>query len=339
MKYFVVWFLAAVTAQTVLGQTSLSAGGVVPPRRLTAVEPDYSDLARRERISGSVILQIVIDQAGLPTNIAVIRPLGFGLDEKAIEAVQKWTFVPGAKNGLPVAVIASVEVNFKMLPDRGDDERERRQAALRTASATLEGAGADTPETKRAVKSIQDLAKHGYPPAMYALGMLEIEGRHVAKHVPRGLEMIERAADRNCAPALYELGLRRLEGRDLPEDVTRGFDEMHEAARRGNTEAQFYLGDRYERGDGLPRDIDNARHYLGLCAARGVARCQYRFGLPLIDAPRLLRAEEQGVAWIQLAAEQGLPEAKESAAMESARLTREQLNSMKEIKALITAAH
>ncbi len=54
---------------------------------------------------------------------------------------------------------------------------------------------------------------------------------------------------------------------------------------------------------------------------------------------RLLRAEEQGVAWIQLAAEQGLPEAKESAAMESARLTREQLNSMKEIKALITAAH
>jgi TonB family protein len=345
MRRLTVCLLAAAAAQTAPGQVEkappiipIATPGIVAPRQLKAVEPEYSEVGRQEGVSGRVVLQIVIDKAGLPTNISVISPLGFDLDEKAVEAVQKWTFVPATKDGIPVAVFASIEVNFKMLPGRGDEKRKEQESALREASENLTNSAPGTPAAKRAVKSMQALAKQGYRPAVFALGMLEVEGKHVPKDVPRGLDLVEKAAERHYAPALYEIGLRRIEGRDVPEDAGRGSEEVHEAARRGSVEAQFYLGDRYERGNGLPRDIDSARLYLGPCAARGVARCQYRYGLTLIDAPRLLGAEELAVAWIQLAAEQGLPEAKETAAIETAKLAPQQLESVKSFKALITSA-
>ena len=52
---------------------------------------------------------------GTPRNISVRRALGLGLDEKAIEAVKQWKFRPGTKDGDPVTVQASIEVNFRLL--------------------------------------------------------------------------------------------------------------------------------------------------------------------------------------------------------------------------------
>jgi len=52
---------------------------------------------------------------GLAHNVKVLKSLGLGLDEKAIDAVSQWTFQPGTKNGVPVTVAASIEVNFKLL--------------------------------------------------------------------------------------------------------------------------------------------------------------------------------------------------------------------------------
>jgi TonB family protein len=90
-------------------------GGVSAPVAIYKVEPEYSEEARKAKFQGTVVLSIVIDEHGLPTNFKVVRPLGLGLDEKAIEAVQKWRFLPGKKDGHAVAVIASVEVNFRLL--------------------------------------------------------------------------------------------------------------------------------------------------------------------------------------------------------------------------------
>jgi TonB family protein len=90
-------------------------GGVSAPVAIYKVEPEYSEEARKAKFQGTVVLSIVIDANGLPTNFKVVRPLGLGLDEKAIEAVQKWRFLPGKKEGHAVAVIASVEVNFRLL--------------------------------------------------------------------------------------------------------------------------------------------------------------------------------------------------------------------------------
>ncbi len=66
--------------------------------------------------SGAVLLDIEIGIDGIARNFAVLRPLGFGLDEKAIEqAVKKWGFQPGTKDGQPVVVTAHVEVSFRLL--------------------------------------------------------------------------------------------------------------------------------------------------------------------------------------------------------------------------------
>jgi periplasmic protein TonB len=90
-------------------------GGVSAPQLISKVEPEYSEEARKARYEGTVLLYIEVDPGGRAQNIRVVRSLGLGLDEKAIEAVKKWKFKPGYKNGQPVTVIATVQVVFRLL--------------------------------------------------------------------------------------------------------------------------------------------------------------------------------------------------------------------------------
>jgi periplasmic protein TonB len=89
--------------------------GVSNPVPILHPEPQYSEEARKAKWQGAVMLSLVVDENGKPTQIRVIRPLGLGLDEKAVEAVSKWTFKPGMKDGKPVAVQAQIEVTFRLL--------------------------------------------------------------------------------------------------------------------------------------------------------------------------------------------------------------------------------
>lgn len=90
-------------------------GDVSQPIPIYKPEPEYSEEARKAKYSGTVLLSLVIDEHGNTRDIHVIRPLGLGLDEKAIEAVARWRFRPALKGGRPVAVQAQVEVNFRLL--------------------------------------------------------------------------------------------------------------------------------------------------------------------------------------------------------------------------------
>jgi TonB family protein len=90
-------------------------GGVSPPTVLYKVEPEYSEEARQAKFQGTVLLFVVVDEHGNPRDIKILRPLGLGLDQKAIEAVSKWKFNPGKKDGKPVPVEARIEVNFRLL--------------------------------------------------------------------------------------------------------------------------------------------------------------------------------------------------------------------------------
>jgi protein TonB len=90
-------------------------GGVSAPVAIYKIEPEYSEEARKAKFQGTVVLSIVVDETGMPRNFKVVRPLGLGLDEKAIEAVQKWRFRPAMKDGRAVAVRATVEVSFRLL--------------------------------------------------------------------------------------------------------------------------------------------------------------------------------------------------------------------------------
>jgi TonB family protein len=66
------------------------------------------------KIEGAVVLRIVVGEDGVPGDITILRSLGLGLDEKAVEAVRKWRFNPGMKDGVPVPVAASIVVGFRL---------------------------------------------------------------------------------------------------------------------------------------------------------------------------------------------------------------------------------
>lgn len=90
-------------------------GGVVAPKLISKVEPKYSEEAREAKVQGRVVLGVVIDAKGRPENVKVIEGLEPSLDAKAVEAVRQWKFQPGAKQGKPVRVQATIEVNFRLM--------------------------------------------------------------------------------------------------------------------------------------------------------------------------------------------------------------------------------
>jgi TonB family protein len=89
-------------------------GGISAPTAVSAPDPDYTEEARRAKKQGTCVLWLIVDSAGHPRDIKVIRGLGFGLDAKALEAVQHWRFQPALKDGRPVDVQISVEVEFHL---------------------------------------------------------------------------------------------------------------------------------------------------------------------------------------------------------------------------------
>ncbi len=90
-------------------------GSVTMPHILSRAEPQYSEEARKAKLQGSVFVSLVIDASGTPTQIAILRPLGMGLDEAAIAAVSQWKFSPATRNGTPVPVFTHIEMNFHLL--------------------------------------------------------------------------------------------------------------------------------------------------------------------------------------------------------------------------------
>jgi TonB family protein len=89
-------------------------GGVSAPVPIFTPEAEFSDEARRAKYQGVVLISLIVDAQGNPQNPRVVRPLGMGLDEKALEAVRKYKFKPAMKEGKPVPVMMSIEVNFRL---------------------------------------------------------------------------------------------------------------------------------------------------------------------------------------------------------------------------------
>jgi TonB family protein len=89
-------------------------GGVSAPKAIYDPDPDYSEEARHAKFQGTVLLWVVVGADGRPRDIRVIRSVGMGLDQKAIEAVTQWKFEPAMLDGHPVAVQVNIEVSFHL---------------------------------------------------------------------------------------------------------------------------------------------------------------------------------------------------------------------------------
>jgi len=88
--------------------------GISPPKIISQNEPEFSEGARRAKYQGSAVLSMVVDKTGQPQNIKIVKPLGMGLDGKAVDAVSNWRFNPALKDGEPVATEIAVEVDFHL---------------------------------------------------------------------------------------------------------------------------------------------------------------------------------------------------------------------------------
>jgi TonB family protein len=93
----------------------IGSGGVTAPVLVFKKEPEYSEEARKAKYQGTVVLYVEVTPDGKAANMRVLRSLGLGLDEKAMEAVRQWKFKPGLKDGKAVTVAATIEVNFRLL--------------------------------------------------------------------------------------------------------------------------------------------------------------------------------------------------------------------------------
>lgn len=89
-------------------------GDVVPPRALDTPDPGYSENARRAKKQGMVLLAAVVDSEGRVREADVCKSLDPELDQKAVETVRQWKFQPATKNSQPVAVLVSVQINFRL---------------------------------------------------------------------------------------------------------------------------------------------------------------------------------------------------------------------------------
>lgn len=89
-------------------------GGISAPIPIYQPEPPYSEEARKAKFQGVVVLSIVVDTQGRVSDVRLVRRLGMGLDEKAVDTVKTWKFKPALRNGTPVPVRVMVEVTFRL---------------------------------------------------------------------------------------------------------------------------------------------------------------------------------------------------------------------------------
>ncbi len=105
-------------AQRVDASALRPGGDVKPPHLLTVLDPASSDYAQKNNIAGMVFLQMVVDAQGRPGAVTIVRPIGFGLDERAVEAVEHAQFRPGTLNGKPVSEVVNLQVTFRIYSDK-----------------------------------------------------------------------------------------------------------------------------------------------------------------------------------------------------------------------------
>jgi TonB family protein len=117
--------------------------GMTPPKVLNSIDPSSNEYAQKYGIAGMELLRTVVDASGIPRQIAIARPIGFGLDEKAVDAVKNSHFQPAMLNGQAVPVVIDMVVTFRIYSNRtkpGSVPKGSKDAVL---AASVSDAGGD----------------------------------------------------------------------------------------------------------------------------------------------------------------------------------------------------
>jgi TonB family protein len=105
-------------SQTVSGPVMKFGSGIIPPRVIHSEEPQYTASAKRVNLEGTAVLSAVIDIDGCAKQVKVTRPIGQGLDAKAVEALQKERFSPATSKGQPVPFSVVIQMRLRLYKDK-----------------------------------------------------------------------------------------------------------------------------------------------------------------------------------------------------------------------------
>jgi TonB family protein len=92
--------------------------GVDGPKLLKNLVPVSNEYAQRAEVVGVASYKVILDPAGKPLAVAVYRPIGFGLDETAVEAIRKSSFAPAVKDGKAMSSVIDMTVAFRIYSKR-----------------------------------------------------------------------------------------------------------------------------------------------------------------------------------------------------------------------------
>ena len=116
--------------------------GMTPPKVLNSIDPSSNQYAQKYGIAGMELLRTVVDASGMPRQMAIARPIGFGLDEKAVEAVKNSHFTPATLNGQPVPVVIDLVVTFRIYSNRTKPGSVQKGSKATVLAASMADTGA-----------------------------------------------------------------------------------------------------------------------------------------------------------------------------------------------------
>jgi TonB family protein len=329
-------FVIAIAAVAIsLGQPLPSnTPGLSQPRLIHKVEPNYSAEARSKKWQGTVYLQGVVGTDGIAHELRVTRGLGYGLDENAIEAVLQWRFSPGTKDGVAVPVIATFQINFRLLdnppgsspgarpqvlkrtPARYTDEARKKKIQGRVGLRVMVGADG-------AVKDVQVLSS--LDPgldrnAIEAVKTWEWEPAHQSGASIDAVAMVDVIFNLGSASdefldhteanrEAYNKGVHYLNGDGVEKDLQRARAYFTKAADQGLPMAQVALAQMMLHGEAGPEDDLGAFNLFKKAADQRYAKAQYFVGLMYTEGKGTWKDDTQALRWYRLAAQQNEPAA------------------------------
>ncbi len=163
-----------------------ASSGDVEARGIYTPQPDYTEEARAAHREGVCTLSLIIGLDGKTSNIVVVKKLGNGLDEKAVEAVRTWKFEPGRKNGKPVLTHLTLGIQFKLI---GSDR----------------------------ITELSEKVKAGDPAAEFELANAFFDGKDIPRDDSKGASLLERAARDGLPEAQFQMAERAYGNGSNPE--------------------------------------------------------------------------------------------------------------------------
>ncbi|MEO8025464.1 MAG: TonB family protein [Bryobacteraceae bacterium] len=267
-----------------------------PPSVIKKVEPNSVGGV------GTVVLGIVISTSGEPEDIRVLSPVNPRMEEEAIRTVMKWRFRPGAIDGKPVAMRASIEVNFVRAGPDGSAfaKQEKFRGMHNLALAYRSGNGRDK-DPKGAFELLLEVAGKGYAPSQAAVAEMYANGEGVDRDDKLAIEWARKAAAQYNPQAQLLIGGLLAAGRGAPRDPAAAAGWYLKAAQRGQKAAQVNLGFAYLDGTGVEKDERKAAHWFYKAADQGLPIAQYALGTLYAGGTGVNQDLVQALKWMRLA--------------------------------------